>query len=160
MSSALIKAELRGELEKLDQRYSSSEQALVSKKRQHFKTKGKRRYKINPKVEEIAKNLQVSASARKKLEKEAIARNAQKLLDLAAQSGSNKAHLSAIIEQNDSSKRLYEPKGRQLLKPKTANKPKNKAQPSIFSESDFEEFRKSYFANSAQISQKSKRVQE
>lgn len=152
MSSALLRADLKAELQELDQRYGQSVKK-VSRKAQ-----GKR-FKKDPKVDELAKTLQASASSQKELDKRAVQANVKKLKELSAQSSSlKKVSLQPIYNQIISSKRSFEPKGRTLLKKKSAVKKAAKAETSVFTEEDFEDFRKSYFVNSSTIGQKAKKA--
>jgi len=159
MSAALLRGDLKAELEELDERYSDK---IQGKNKRKLKQKGgggrvKKRYKQNPKVDQLAKELDLSPATLKKLEKATIEKNTEKLLQLSgSKSGVKKVAFDSIFDQIASSKRHYEPKGRNLLKPTERKKPKNQGQTSAFTEQDFEEFSKSFFANSAPIAKSKK----
>jgi hypothetical protein len=155
MSAALLRGDLKAELEELDERYSDK---IQNKNKQKVGGgKVKKRYKQNPKVDRLAKEFDSSPATLKKLEKATVEKNTQKLLQLSGnKSGVKKGAFDSIFDQIASSKRHYEPKGRNLLKPTEKKKPTNQGQTSAFTEQDFEEFRKSYFANSAPIAKSKK----
>ena len=100
------------------------------------------------------------------MEKDTIVKNTKKLLKLPSSTKSGAAvdkskvvAFDSIFDQIASSTRCYEPKGRNLLKPtekKKAAAAKSEGQTSAFTEHDFEEFRKSFFANSAPIAKSKK----
>ena len=156
MSAALLRGDLKAELEELDQRYGNFQTGNPKQQKRSVK----KRFKRNPKVDELAKALQASPSARKKLEKETIRSNAKKLLELSAKSSSKKVALDPIYDQITSSKRYYEPKGRSILKPRQSKKQQKGASASVFTDKDFEEFSKSYFVNTSRIAKSSKKSDE
>ena len=174
MSAALLRGDLNVELEELNERYSDqtyknnkkSNQKNNYQENRKLNNKSKRRFRRNPKVDDLAKALETSPSALKKLEKETIVKNSEKLLKLSSKTKSRAAVVDkskvvafdSIFDQIASSKRCYEPKGRNLLKSTEKKKAaaKSEGQTSAFSEHDFEEFRKSFFANSAPIAKSKK----
>lgn len=159
MSAALLRGDLKAELEELDDRYSDK---IQNKQKQQSKQKVgggkvKKRYKQNPKVDRLARDFDSSPATLKKLEKATVQKNTEKLLQLSGnKSGVKKVVFDSIFDQIASSKRHYEPKGRNLLKPTERKKHKHQGQTSAFTEQDFEEFRKSFFANSAPIAKSKK----
>ena len=148
MSSAL-RLELKSELEALDQRHGDKSQKQSRDYRKTFLKKSKK-YRANVKVEEIAKELSKSEEDQKATKQAKVQANIEKLLKLSSKSGTNKISVDPLIEQLDSSKRYYEPKGRTLLK----KKPKKKSlegDQSLFTDKDFEDFGKEYFLNSKPV---------
>lgn len=161
MSAALLRGDLKAELEELDQRYKACQVQTTKQQQPKKKAKSskplKKRYKRNPKVDELAQAFETSPATLKKLEKATVAKNTEKLFQLSTKSRVNKVPFDSIFDQIASSKRYYEPKGRNLLRP-TEKKKKDQAQgqTSAFSEQDFEEFSKSFFANSLPIAKSKK----
>ena len=148
MSSAL-RLELKSELEALDQRHGDKSQKQSRDYRKTFLKKSKK-YRANVKVEEIAKELSKSEEDQKATKQAKVQANIQKLLKLSSKSGTNKISVDPLIEQLDSSKRYYEPKGRTLLKKKSKKKSLEGDQ-SLFTDKDFEDFGKEYFLNSKPV---------
>ena len=148
MSSAL-RLELKSELEALDQRHGDKSQKQSKHSRKNFLKKSKK-YRSNVKVDQIAKELSKSEEDQKATKQAKVQANIEKLLKLSSKSGTNKISVDPLIEQLDSSKRYYEPKGRTLLK----KKPKKKSlegDQSLFTDKDFEDFGKEYFLNSKPV---------
>ena len=118
MSAALLRGDLKAELEELDDRYSDK---IQNKQKQQSKQKVgggkvKKRYKQNPKVDRLARDFDSSPATLKKLEKATVQKNTEKLLQLSGnKSGVKKVVFDSIFDQIASSKRHYEPKGNVIL---------------------------------------------
>ena len=118
MSAALLRGDLKAELEDLDDRYSDK---IQNKQKQQSKQKVgggkvKKRYKQNPKVDRLARDFDSSPATLKKLEKATVQKNTEKLLQLSGnKSGVKKVVFDSIFDQIASSKRHYEPKGNVIL---------------------------------------------
>ena len=154
MSSALIRQELKAETTELDLKYNSDSKVFAKKARtsKNFHAK---KFKQHPKVDEVARSFREPSSLAKKREEEKIRSNVNKLLELSSSVSSNTSSKASILDQVLSTKRHYEPKGRQLLKPRQKKSKKEEAQ-SVFTEEDFEHFKEEYFAHSAPITKKAK----
>ena len=118
MSAALLRGDLKAELEELDERYSDKIQNK-NKRQSKQKVGGgkvKKRYKQNPKVDRLAQEFDSSPATLKKLEKATVEKNTQKLLKLSGNKSSvKKGAFDSIFDQIASSKRHYEPKGNVIL---------------------------------------------
>ena len=118
MSAALLRGDLKAELEVLDNRYSDKIQSKNQRQARQKIGGGKvkKRYKQNPKVDRLAKEFESSPATLKKLEKATIEKNTKKLLQLSGnKSGVKKVAFDSIFDQIASSKRHYEPKGNVIL---------------------------------------------
>ena len=114
MSAALLRGDLKAELEELDERYSDKIQGKNQRQSNHKGGVGKvkKRYKQNPKVDQLSQELDSSPATLKKLEKATVEKNTEKLLQLSGnKSGVKKVAFDSIFDQIASSKRHYEPKG-------------------------------------------------
>ena len=107
MSAALLRGDLKAELEELDDRYSDK---IQNKQKQQSKQKVgggkvKKRYKQNPKVDRLARDFDSSPATLKKLEKATVQKNTEKLLQLSGnKSGVKKVVFDSIFDQIASSK--------------------------------------------------------
>ena len=157
MSSALIRQELKAETTELDLKYNSDSKVFAKKAKTSKKNFHAKKFKQHPKVDEVARSFREPSSLAKKREEEKIRSNVNKLLELSS-SLSNTSSKASILDQVLSTKRHYEPKGRQLLTPrqKKSKKEEEAGAQSVFTEEDFERFKGEYFAHSAPITKKAK----
>jgi len=145
MSNTLLNGELFSELKKLDQRYGNDSE-LPS---QHKKTRNsiKKKYKSKAEIERLAHSIRASENEVKAKQDKIVEKNVQKLL----KSTKKKVEYDSIVQQLESTRRQYEPKGRKLLsRPSKKSKLKNQSA-TAFTEEDFEKFSAEYFVNSKPI---------
>ena len=147
MSNTLLNGELFSELKKLDQRYGKDSE-LPS---QHKKARNsiKKKYKSNADVERLANSIRASEDEVKAKQNKIVEKNVQKLLK-SARTKKN-VEYDSIIQQLDSTKRQYEPKGRKLLSRPSKKSKLNQESTTAFTEEDFEKFSAEYFVNSKPI---------
>ena len=155
MSASLLRGELNSEISNLNKRYESTTKKAQSSKtskvaKSSCRKKFKNKYKRDSRIDRLVTELGVSKEESAKREEEEIERNAQRL---ESSSKDNVVSFEDIFQSVSSSKRYYEPKGRNMLK-KPVKKNTNKISASAFSESDFEEFKQAYFPNSGMITKK------
>ena len=155
MSTALLRRELKSELEELDQRHNSNNKNTAGNRSVHQSLKRSKKYKPNFKVDEIEKELKISKEDQKEKSKKKLKETVDNLLKLSSKtsSSSNEISVEPLLEQHFKTKRHFEPKGRNLLKKIQGSKrrPTNSESKSVFTEKDFEEFSKEYFINSKPI---------
>ena len=155
MSTALLRRELKSELEELDQRHNSNNKNTGNNNRSvHQSLKRSKKYKPNFKVDEIEKELKISKEDQKEKSKKKLKETVDNLLKLSSKtSSSNDISVEPLLEQHFKNKRHFEPKGRNLLKKNLGSKrrPTNSETKSVFTEKDFEDFSKEYFINSKPI---------
>ena len=135
MSNALLNGELFAEVKELDQRYGN--QSFEAKRPKKLK-----KYKTNSGVERLAQVLKSSNEDTKVKQAKVVDRNVKKLL----KSKQSTAKYESIIQQLNSTKRHFEPKGRKLLTKK--QKDVVRKETSAFTEEDFEKFSQEYFVHS------------
>ena len=137
MSNALLNGELFAEVKELDQRYGNPSFEVK-------KPKKVKKYKTNPRVERLEKKVLKSSSEDTKVKQaKVVEKNVEKLL---SKSKPSAGKYESIIQQLDSTKRHFEPKGRKLLSKK--KKVTVKRETSAFTEEDFENFSQEYFVHS------------
>ena len=154
MSTALLRRELKSELEELDQRHNSNNKNTGNRS-VHQSLKRSKKYKPNFKVDEIEKELKISKEDQKEKSKKKLKETVDNLLKLSSKTSSscNEISVEPLLEQHFKTKRHFEPKGRNLLKKNQGSKRRqtNSESKSVFTEKDFEEFSKEYFINSKPI---------
>jgi len=154
MSTALLRRELKSELEELDQRHNSDKKNTSNNRRVQQSIKRSKKYKPNFKVDEIEKELNISKEDQREKSKKKLKETVDNLLKLSSKtSSSSEISVEPLLEQHFKTKRHFEPKGRNLLKKNLGSKrrPTNSETKSVFTEKDFEDFSKEYFINSKPI---------